>query len=78
MTGKRTVLVLLAAALAASAALGAEKKHVLIYGMTKGFRHKAAIEKGGPILKQIAEKLGYQATISEDPAVFDPDKAGTT
>ena len=75
MTGKRTVLVLLALAVVACTAVGGEKKHVLIFGMTKGFRHKAAIEKGSPILKQIAEKLGYQATISEDPAVFDPDQA---
>ncbi len=50
----------------------AGQKTVLIYGKTLGFRHKAAIEKGSPILKQLAEGLGYKAVISEDPAVFDP------
>lgn len=53
-----------------------QKKKVVIFGMTKGFRHGDAIDKGSPILKQIAEGLGYEATISEDPAVFDPDKVG--
>ena len=53
---------------------GAGQKTVLIYGKTMGFRHKDAIEKGSPILKEIAEGLGYKAVISEDPAVFDPDR----
>jgi len=55
-------------------ALAAEK-NVLIFGLTKGFRHGDAVDKGSPIMKGIAEGLGYQATISEDPACFDPDKA---
>ncbi|NQT52502.1 ThuA domain-containing protein, partial [bacterium] len=57
----------------AAPALAGGKKTVLIYGKTFGFRHGGAIDKGSPILKQVAEGLGYQAVISEDPAVFDAD-----
>jgi len=56
-------------------ALAAEKKTVLIFGLTKGFRHGDAIAEGSPILKTIAEGLGCNAVISEDPACFDPEKA---
>jgi type 1 glutamine amidotransferase len=56
-------------------AVAAEKKTVLIFGLTKGFRHGDAIAEGSPILKTIAEGLGYNAVISEDPACFDPEKA---
>ena len=66
-------LVLLAALVGPEAA-AAEKKKVLIYGRTYGFRHGGSIDKGSPILKRLAEELGYEAVISEDPAVFDPDK----
>ena len=68
------LLAAVAAACVTSGAAAAEKKSVLIYGRTLGFRHKDAIEKGSPILKRLAEELGYQATISEDPAMFDPGK----
>lgn len=53
----------------------AQTKTVLVYSRTKGFRHGDAIEKGNPILKRIAEELGYQCVVSEDPAVFDPQNA---
>jgi len=53
---------------------GADGKHVLVFSLTRGFRHKDAIAKGNPILAQIARSLGYDCTVSEDPAVFDPDK----
>jgi type 1 glutamine amidotransferase len=68
---RRAALALVLAFLAATADAGT--KRVLIYGKTFGFRHGGAIQKGSPILKTIAEKLGYEAVISEDPAVFDPD-----
>ncbi len=68
------MLALLGAAIA-NDACAAAKKTVLIYGRTYGFRHKGAIDKGGPILKSLAEGLGYEAVISEDPAVFDADQA---
>jgi hypothetical protein len=64
----------LALALSAADAAAAEKKTVLLFGLTKGFRHKDAIEEGSPILKQVAEGLGYNAVISEDVALLDPDK----
>jgi len=56
-----------------AAALAAEKKTVLIFGLTKGFRHGDAIDKGSPIMKGIAEGLGYQATVSEDVALLSPE-----
>ena len=56
--------------------VGAGQKKVLIFGLTKGFRHKDAIEEGSPIMKRLAEGLGYEAVVSEDPAMFDPDKVG--
>ena len=54
----------------------AGQKTVLVYSLTKGFRHKDAIEKGNPILKRIAGELGYRCVESEDPAIFAPDKVG--
>lgn len=57
-----------------SGGLAAEKKKtVLIFSLTKGFRHRGAIEKGNPILKRLAGELGYDCVVTEDPAVFDPD-----
>ncbi len=52
----------------------AEKKQILIFGNTMGFRHGDAIKEGSPILQKIAEGLGYEAVVSEDPAMLDPDK----
>ncbi|MBM4037293.1 MAG: ThuA domain-containing protein [Planctomycetes bacterium] len=54
-------------------ALAAEKKGVLIFGLTKGFRHGDAIEKGSPIMKAIAEGLGYNAVVSEDVKLLSPE-----
>ncbi|HUT36303.1 MAG TPA: ThuA domain-containing protein [Planctomycetota bacterium] len=51
----------------------AEKKSVLIFGLTKGFRHGDAIVKGSPVMKEIAEGLGYEATVSEDVALLNPE-----
>ncbi len=66
----------LAFVLTASAALeAAQTKTVLVYSRTRGFRHGDAIKKGNPILKRLAEELGYQCVVSEDPAVFDPQNA---
>ncbi|HUT36302.1 MAG TPA: ThuA domain-containing protein [Planctomycetota bacterium] len=48
-------------------------KKVLIFGNTMGFRHGDAIKEGSPILQKIAEGLGYEAVVSEDPATLDPD-----
>ena len=56
-----------------AAALAAEKKTVLIFGLTKGFRHGDAVDKGSPIMKGIAEGLGYEATVSEDVALLSPE-----
>jgi len=76
---KRTVvacvLVGLLVALLAPGARAGEKKSVLLFGNTGGFRHGDAIKEGSPILAGIAEGLGYNAVVSEDPACFDPDKA---
>ena len=76
---KRTLIACLLAgfsvALFGSPASAAEKKTVLLFGLTKGFRHGDAIAEGSPILKTIAEGLGYNAVVSEDPACFDPEKA---
>ncbi len=79
MTSKQRVVSVLVVGLAAvllAADAQAGQKTVLIYGKTMGFRHKDSIDKGSPILKQIAEGLGHKAVISEDPAVFDADKVG--
>lgn len=54
-------------------AQAAEKKTVLIFGLTKGFRHRDAIDKGSPIMKAIAEGLGYEATVSEDVKLLSPE-----
>mgnify|MGYP000055981250 CR=1 FL=1 len=54
-------------------ATAAEKKAVLIFGNTLGFRHGDAIKEGSPILEQIAKGLGYDALVTEDPACLDPD-----
>ncbi|NQT89594.1 ThuA domain-containing protein, partial [bacterium] len=62
---------LVACVLSAGLMAEAGQKSVLIYGKTFGFRHGGAIDKGNPILKSIAEGLGYKAVISEDPVVFD-------
>jgi len=59
--------------LAMAAAQAGEKKAVLIFGNTMGFRHGDAIKEGSPILQKIAEGLGYEAVVSEDPATLDPD-----
>jgi len=68
----RTRSLILSVCLALSAATaGAGAKKVLIYGKTLGFRHGGAIGKGSPILKTLAEGLGYEAVVSEDPTVFD-------
>jgi len=77
VTGRRLIAAVALACMVplASDVAGAEKKRVLIFGLTKGFRHGGAIEKGSPILKALAEGLGYDAVISEDPAVLDADKA---
>ncbi len=56
-----------------AAALAAEKKNVLVFGLTKGFRHGDAIEKGSPIMKAIAEGLGYNAVVSEDVKLLSPE-----
>jgi len=72
------VAVLLASTVAmllAPQAAAGQKKTVLVFSRTKGFRHGDAIKKGNPILKQIAEGLGYKCVVSEEPAVFDPDQA---
>ena len=63
------------AVLLATADVGsaAQKKMVLVYSRTLGFRHRDAIEKGNPILKRLAEELGYRCVVSEDPSVFDPE-----
>jgi len=78
VNAKRWTLGLLAAAmavgLAAPDAWAGEKKTVLIYSLTKGFRHGDAIQKGNPIMEQIAKDLGYDCVASEDPAVFDAEK----
>jgi len=50
-----------------------ENKSVLVFGLTKGFRHGDAIEKGSPILKGIAEGLGYKAVVSEDVKLLSPE-----
>ncbi len=80
MTRHRPALSRLLAVALLAAAFGlpngcpaARAKQVLVFSLTRGFRHRNAIAKGDPILKNIAENLGYQCTISEDPAVFDPD-----
>ena len=78
MTRKVLAVVLLAGVLVApfaSGAAAAEKKSVVIFGLTKGFRHGGSIDKGSPILKRLAEELGYKAVVSEDESVFDPNKA---
>ena len=74
--GKLVGCMVVAGIVVGLAASGAEagQKTVLLYGKTFGFRHGDAIDKGSPILKTIAEGLGYKAVISEDPAVFDPDR----
>ncbi|MFP4056259.1 MAG: ThuA domain-containing protein [Candidatus Brocadiia bacterium] len=77
MNGK-TWCAILALALAAAMGLAppasaGEKTTVLVYSLCKGFRHGGAIETGNPILKRIAQELGYECVVSEDPAVFDPD-----
>jgi len=51
----------------------AEKKNVLLFGLTKGFRHGDAIDKGSPIMKTIAESLGYNAVVSEDVTLLSPE-----
>ena len=80
MSGKRCIaVVLLAVVLVTTFAPDSEAggpKAVLVYSLTKGFRHKDGIDKGNPILKQIAEGLGYRCVVSEDTAVFAPDKVG--
>ena len=65
----------MAAVLLAPGAPAGERKSVLIFGNTGGFRHGDAIQDGSPILQRIAEGLGYHAAVSEDPAMLDPDKA---
>jgi len=69
------VLVGLLVALLAPGVGAGEKKTVLLFGNTNGFRHGDAIKEGSPILAAIAEGLGYNAVVSEDPAMLDPDKA---
>jgi len=69
----RTILFALALGCSALALAAGEKKNVLIFGMTKGFRHKDAIAKGSPIMKQIAESLGHNAVVSEDLDLLSPE-----
>ena len=77
MDGRRMLGVGLLACVAwaslAPDALAAEKRSVLIFGNTMGFRHGDAIKDGSPILEQVAKGLGYEAVVSEDPATLDPD-----
>jgi type 1 glutamine amidotransferase len=78
MNGRRwAVAVLLigaAAMLLTPGASAGEEKTVLVFSLTKGFRHDDGIKVGNPLLQKAAEELGYKCIISEDPAMFDPDK----
>lgn len=63
-------LLALAALAIASPALAAPR--VLIFSHSTGFRH-ASIEPGVAAMKALVEREGFQASASEDPAVFDGD-----
>ena len=63
----------IAAALPVRDAAAGEKKNVLVFSLTKGFRH-SSIDAAKPVLKELAEQAGYNCVVSDDPAMFDPDK----
>lgn len=47
----------------------AGKGHVLVFSLTKGYRH-ASIEKGQEAIKKLGAENGFEVTISEDPGLF--------
>lgn len=54
----------------------AKARKLLVYSRTRGFRH-SSIAVGQEAMKQLGEKTGaFTATITEDPAYFEPDTQG--
>ena len=64
------------AALPAKATARPKKpRHLLIFSMTKGFRHGGAIDVGNVAIAMMGKKTGaYTAEATEDPSIFEPGK----